>query len=141
MPLSTAQWQPRNDMHPSLMCSTTGTWLWGAVFGYVCLLRGQTNNILQMIKIQVFVIYFITFLYLFIPARPPAAPTRPLPPVECCESPFLFFFYPGGVFRPSKAARHRRLSNMRRRARGITSMPPCSPPHPLHVAPCRLIVV
>ena len=31
LPLTTAQWLPRNAMDPSLMCWTTGLWLWGAV--------------------------------------------------------------------------------------------------------------
>ena len=108
----------------------TGSWLQGAIVGYVCLFRGQTNNILEVIKIQVFVIYFITFWYLYIPARPPSAPTRPQPPVDCCENPFLLFFLPRGVFRPSKAARRHRLANIRRRAPGVTFRAPLKPPAP-----------
>lgn len=51
----------------------------------------------------------------------------------------LVFFYPGGCF--GKAARRCRLANIRRRAPGVTSVPPCSPLHPSHVASYRLIVV
>ena len=76
-------------MYPSLMCWTTGPWLLGAVVGGVGLFR---EHILEVIKIQVFVIDFVTLLYFDIPARPLAAPTRPLPPVDCCESPCLLFF-------------------------------------------------
>ena len=117
-------------MHPSPTRHMTGSWLQGAIVGYVCLFRGQTNNILEVIKIQVFVIYFITFLYLYIPARPPAAPTRPLPPADCCESPLLIFFHPGACFgrlRPPGAAACPASEGGRE---GSLPCPPVVPPPP-----------
>ena len=46
-------------MDPSLMCWTTGPWLWGAVVDGVGLFRGHTNIILEIILIHLFVLYFI----------------------------------------------------------------------------------
>ena len=59
LPLTTAQCLPRNAMDPSLMCWTTGLWLWGAVIGGVGLFRGHTNILLEIILIHLFVLYFI----------------------------------------------------------------------------------
>ena len=89
---------------------------------------------------SVICILIYNFLYLYTPGRSPAAPTHSIPPVDCCASPFLLFFGPRGVFWPSKADRRRRLANMTRRARGVTSVSPCSPPHPSYTTSYPLIV-
>ena len=58
----------------------------------------QTNYIVKIMKFHKFVFDFITLFYFYAPGHPPAAPTRPLLPADCCVSPFLMFFGPrGGV--------------------------------------------